>query len=365
MRPSTKTSRALASATALLLFIFAAPAARAEVVETSFASEIGRLGAATAKKQALGEALRRAVGDIVERHVTLEEAEARSGAIESLFLSSPTSFVIRQTVLSESMDEGVVSVSVEADVDEKAILSTLRAEGFQALDPKYRPRILVLLRDGEAERSIAGELLPRLEASGYRAFVSHYQEGQFPLDDKAPDAGKVAAFSRQMACNVALFVKNEPMMGDEGRILYLVDALRGKIISGGWGFVGSEAKPSALAFTQKTITLLNRANWRAGEDSLSLEIRVGGLDRPGLAEKLEEEIGSLAEVTAVRLIRVEPGVAVFGASALDSGMDLSKIFATISFEGGDIAWKSTKLDRGGSPDSARPSLLVEGLWKRK
>ncbi len=351
MRPFTKTSRALALGAALFVALLSAPAAPAASVATVSFAEIGRLGEASAKKQALFSALAKAVGDVVERHLPESEWSGRATELSSLFFSSPASFIARQTVLSEASENGAVKVAVEAEVDEKAILGLLKAKGFSVIDPREAPRFLILY-GGDFERALAAELASRLDGGGYRSSVLPFE------------GGDPASLAREKALNFAILLGGA---GGDSRFK-LIDSRKGLVVGSGEieAAEGEDgAKVCAWAVEHKALTLFNRSGWVAGEEKLSLEVRAGEIDNPGLAEKLEEAIGSLAETLSVKLALVEAGTVVFRVAALDSGMDFSKIFSTMAFDSGEFSWKSSFLEKGAPFDPARPSLLIEGRWKRK
>jgi hypothetical protein len=332
--------------------------------------ELSRAGEGATRRQALSLTLAQAVREAVRRHLSEEEYQSREDELSTLFFAHPSSFIIRHSVLNDTVAGGSLLFSVAAEIDEAKLLDELSKKSFKVFALKANPRLLILHRGGQSARSaevLAGNLR---EEGFYVAEGGNVSGGEESL----------AALAQAKGCNVAATVSTGQGAADSLSVsvstsasFSLLDARTkeslggGSVTASGGGVEGESDYLSGelgALLQNEIIAVLNRSGWVPGTSERRVEIRVTGLDNPALVEELEDEFYSLAEFRTVRLKRVEPGAALFEALALDSGIDYSLALATLELEGGKIQWSTSFLEPGETPGGAGP-VLVEGRWTRQ
>lgn len=352
----------------------AAAPARAVLAESSASAAQG------GRRLALEGALAEAVRIVASRHVTPAERQAHEAQFRAV-LASPSQYVRRYSIQAESADADVARVRVAADVDRDTLLADLEKAGVAVRRLAVFPRVLVGATPS-APRA-AELLLLRLREEGIDARLLPQEGDAAPTPESLRAAATAAGF--HVAAYLAVGAQALPSLPVPGVVAPdqpveidlevgmgggLLDARTGEWLSRGEekrftrGQSPEEAaaqgvEQCAEALAQRFLEDLFLSGWTPGTEREELEIRIAGLDSPGLVPLLQRALAESAEFQGVRLDRIEAGAAVWRVTALRSGFSWGAVLGALNVPGGGVAWVPAPANAARKPgEPAR----VDGRW---
>lgn len=355
-------------------------------VTVRVSAELGRGTALSVRPRAVASALSQAVGALAARHTFPAQRAEKSAELKAI-LARGAAFVTRYSIEEESVEEGVYRMKLSAEVDREALLRELQDSGFSVARLEAAPRLLVL--SGPGERSVAAAnlvarlfssegipaevreeeapapepLLARAGAAGFHvvAFVTAGvprvapgEEGENPAE-VGPLPDPEAATPEESPATVELAVAGKLFDTRAGEVLG-----SGEVASVGSGPTFAEALDDGADRGGEDlfgllVSDLVRSEWKLGDAALPMELKVAGIESPGLVFELTELFSRMPELRSVELDRVEAKSAVWTARAVNPESDFLGALSRVRPERGVLQW------RAASPPKAKTPLF-EGLW---
>ncbi|MFU8857124.1 MAG: hypothetical protein ACNA8S_08970 [Deferrisomatales bacterium] len=301
-----------------------------------------------AQRAALAAALSRAVGSVLERHVSPQDLRSRAPELRSTFLARPLPYIQRYSIVLEDVEGDELVMSVEAEIDRDSVLARLRALGVLVHVLPARPRVAVVPLGGSAAEGGARALRRVLEAQGY---VTRSLPADF---SQAPDQSAAARWARDLGCHVA-FVLFPQAGGREASVAlegWIVEARRGDLLARGEAAAGAEAEDPVEAAARAArragerlaaslLARLEQSGWSLGEEVERFDLAVEGLRAPSLVEAIGRSLPLVAEVREATLREVRYGSAVWRLEARDAGLGPEALLGALRLPQGRLVWRET------------------------